>query len=399
MMRGLESKAPGWRRRIRDRKKDRRSKRQGQRGAALLLVVWIFIVLFVVVLDFASSMRDDGLATANLADETQVYYIALAGLNRAVYDILGQLEENPNALGLTGDDDDDDVGLQADESPGETEDEPNCGRVSADGRWYDCDFGGGSYSVRLLDESSRISLNIVADDARHPELTPLLRRVVERLLLGGNATEGVSVAEEREVSTIVDSILDWRDRNDEGEDETTHANGAEADYYARLPHPYAIKNGPFDSIEELLLVQGVTPELFYGIEGRPGLRDVFSVDGKSKFVNAMQAPAAVLRVLLNVDEETAQALVAEREEASFGFVERVRAMMMAVDPELAPLLRATPSPRMTVEAKGTMGDRLVAHVAAVMDLTDTFEGPTVMKWFDRVPGDWEGPGPTEDEGA
>lgn len=358
-------------------------------------MVWIFIVLFVVVLDFASSMRDDGLATANLADETQVYYIALAGLNRAVYDILGQLEENSGTLGGSGDDD---VGLPADEGLGETEEDLNCGRVTADGQWHDCDFAGGSYSVRLLDESSKISLNVVADDRRHSDLTPLLRRVVQRLLLGGNATEGVSVAEDREVSTVVDSILDWRD--DEGdEDEITHANGAEADYYAGLPRPYAIKNGRFDSLEELLLVRGVTPELFYGSDEQPGLRDIFSVDGRSKFINVMQAPAAVLRVLLNIDEETAQGLIAERDEVPLGFVERVRAMMMAVDPALAELLRATPSQRMTVEARGTMGDRIVAHVAAVMDLSDTFEGPTVLKWFDRVPAGWRGPEAGEDEGA
>src|SRR5262245_9938845 len=148
MARWFESGAARRRRRTGNRRAGRRSRRHGQRGAALLLVVWIFIVLFVVVLDFASSMRDDGLATANLADETQVYYIALAGLNRAVYDVLGQLEENPHALGQAGDDDDTDVGLTDDESPGETEDELACGPVKADGLWHDCDFGGGSYSVR-----------------------------------------------------------------------------------------------------------------------------------------------------------------------------------------------------------------------------------------------------------
>jgi general secretion pathway protein K len=395
----FEWKAPRWRRRTGIRPAERRARRRRQRGAALLLVVWIFIVLFVVVLDFASSMRDDGLATANLADETQVYFIALAGLNRAIYDVLRQLEENPNALDVGEDqegDDDDEVGLPGDEELGEAED-GICGEVMADGQWYECDFGGGSYSVRLLDESSKLGLNVLARE----ENTPLLRRIVERLLIGGNATEGVSVAEDREISTIVDSILDWYDNEGE-EDEITHPNGAEADYYAGLPQPYPIKNGRFDSLEELLLVRGVTPELFYGVDGQPGLRDIFSVDSTTKYINVLQAPAAVLRVLLNIDEEEAQALVAEREEQSFGFVERVRGMAMAVGPDgsvIAELFRGKPSTKMTVEARGTMGDRIVAHVAAVVDLKDTFEGPMVLKWFDRVPGDWKGPGDLGDEGA
>ncbi len=382
----FEWNATRWRRKTGIRQADRRGRRRRQRGAALLLVVWIFIVLFVVVLDFASSMRDDGLATANLADETQVYYIAVAGLNRAVYDVL----TDPNAQ-AGDDDDDDDVGLAVDEELGETED-GTCGRVTTNGRWYECDFAGGSYAVRVLDESSKLGLNALAGDQN----VQVLKYVVTWLLLGGNATEGVGVTESREIETVVDSILDWYD--DEGDEEITRLNGAEADYYSGLSQPYPIKNGRFDSLEELLLVRGVTPELFYGFDGRPGLREVFSVDSKTRHINVMQAPAAVLRVLLRIDEEEAQALVTQREEEPFGFVQQVQGMVG--DPMVAELLRGGRSPRATIEARGMMGDRVVAHVAAMVDdLDDDFEGPTYLKWFDRVPADWAGPGAVEDEGT
>ena len=96
--------------------------------------------------------------------------------------------------------------------------------------WYDTRDGNPEIYMRLLDESGKLSLNRAGEG--------LLKRVVTRLLVGGNATEGVSVNEQREIETVVHSILDWRDPDD-----LEHLNGAEADYYASLRRPYPIKNG------------------------------------------------------------------------------------------------------------------------------------------------------------
>jgi general secretion pathway protein K len=59
----------------------------------------------------------------------------------------------------------------------------------------------------------------------------------------------------------VDAILDWLDYGDSDEE---RPEGAERDYYAGLEIPYPCKNGPMDSVEELLLIPGITPELYYG---------------------------------------------------------------------------------------------------------------------------------------
>jgi len=68
---------------------------------------------------------------------------------------------------------------------------------------------------------------------------------------------------------IADAILDWIDADDDVRD-----NGAENEYYSGLAPPYRAKNGPLDSLEELLLVRGVTPELLFGTDrNRNGLRD------------------------------------------------------------------------------------------------------------------------------
>ena len=60
---------------------------------------------------------------------------------------------------------------------------------------------------------------------------------------------------------VADAILDFVDADDE-----TREFGAERDYYSQLPTPYAPVNGPLQSIEQLLLVRGVTPELLFGLD-------------------------------------------------------------------------------------------------------------------------------------
>ena len=41
-----------------------------ERGIALLMVIWIFMVLSVLSAQFSRAMRDDAVATQNLAEET-----------------------------------------------------------------------------------------------------------------------------------------------------------------------------------------------------------------------------------------------------------------------------------------------------------------------------------------
>jgi hypothetical protein len=68
---------------------------------------------------------------------------------------------------------------------------------------------------------------------------------------------------------VANAIVDWLDQDD-----TPRSNGAESDYYSSLSPPYQTKNGYIDSLDELLLVRGVTPQLLYGADlNRNGLID------------------------------------------------------------------------------------------------------------------------------
>ena len=55
------------------------------------------------------------------------------------------------------------------------------------------------------------------------------------------------------------AIIDWRDT-----DEDVTIGGAESETYLRLNPPYFCKNAPFESLDELRLVEGVTSEILFG---------------------------------------------------------------------------------------------------------------------------------------
>jgi type II secretory pathway component PulK len=61
--------------------------------------------------------------------------------------------------------------------------------------------------------------------------------------------------------STADAILDWCDADD-----TSRALGAESEYYSGLEPPYQPRNGTPASLEELLLVRGVTREQLFGAD-------------------------------------------------------------------------------------------------------------------------------------
>lgn len=70
--------------------------------------------------------------------------------------------------------------------------------------------------------------------------------------------------------SIADAILDWIDTDTE-----TRPAGCEDEYYSTLPSPYSCPNKPLQSVEELLLVRGVTPQLLFGADAnRNGMLDL-----------------------------------------------------------------------------------------------------------------------------
>jgi len=226
-----------------------------QAGIALLLVVWLLALLTVIAGEFIASGRVKAAAEHNKQDDLRGLALALAGYRAAVAALDDKIE-----------------GLELDSD----------GRLllryhgAADGvaaAAADVPLGDGTYSWRISAEDGLVNINTVP----RPVLSDLLKQC------------GLGPGAERD--TVIDSILDWRDPNRDH-----RLNGAEEDYYRGLDPPYSCKDGPFSVVEELLLVRGVTPELFAGSEvdgeKKPGLYDLVSVRGKYP-PNVWTAPQAV----------------------------------------------------------------------------------------------------------
>jgi len=101
---------------------------RSERGVALMMVLWIFMVLTVLVAEFSRGMRDEAVATQNMAEEVQARGVAMAGIGQALYRTLKAHQDSTE-----------------DQTP---EVDPDQWRP--DGTWYDGEFGGGKFSVGLV---------------------------------------------------------------------------------------------------------------------------------------------------------------------------------------------------------------------------------------------------------
>jgi hypothetical protein len=122
-------------------------------------------------------------------------------------------------------------------------------------------LGGVRYGFE--DESTRLNLSTIM--------------TLENTLPGSGKTLLMALPEMTE--EVADAILDWLD-----EDDDARELGAEVSYYSGLTPPYAPKNGPLETVEELLLVRGVTPQLLFGMDtNRNGMIDPHekTEDGKA----------------------------------------------------------------------------------------------------------------------
>ena len=146
----------------------------------------------------------------------------------------------------------------------------------------DIPFEEGTVSVNIIDELGKIQLNGLAvfpgarsfNDAQHQLWDRFLHLPVSQ----------DDTLEDIEPSMIINSVKDWLDSGDD--DAITGLNGAETDYYEDLDSPYQCKNGPFTHISELLLVRGITSELFGMLGGTQAISDFLTVHGMKPAANS-----------------------------------------------------------------------------------------------------------------
>ena len=180
------------------------------RGAALLLVLWLIVLLTALVGAFALSARVEGLQGRALSRGLVAGNAARAGVEYAL-----------TRVALT------DPRLQ----------------WRADGRPYRWRFGDAQVEISLIDEDGKVDLN----QADVPLLGALLRAL------------GV---EQTQSERLASAIVDWRDTDLL----TQPAGGGEDPDYASAGLPYGAKDAEIESVAELQQVLGFTPALYALIE-------------------------------------------------------------------------------------------------------------------------------------
>jgi len=139
----------------------------------------------------------------------------------------------------------------------------------------------GFISGRIIDQQGLFNLNnlaVVDDPAAVERYQQQLQRLFESL-------EGIDPYAAQQ---IVPAIRDWVDADQEPSD----LYGAEDNEYLGLELPYRAANRPMESVSELLLVRGMTPEIYRAI--RPYVTVLPEVPTA---INVNTAPVPVLRAL------------------------------------------------------------------------------------------------------
>lgn len=224
-----------------------------QHGIALVLVLWATTLLTVIAASFAFSMRTDTLLAQNLAASARAQALADAGVQRALYEMFKPIAD-----------------LQ---------------RWKGDGVPHQWEFGGGKLSIMVLDVSGKIDLNSASDD------------LLKGLLKSVGLTDEESIV-------LLDAIVDWRDGDD-----LPRPKGAEVAEYKAAGLKYRPANAPFETVNELQRVLGMTPDLY------ANLADALTVDSHQAGINAAIAPRKVLLALPGATAALVDAYLIARQEA------------------------------------------------------------------------------------
>jgi general secretion pathway protein K len=157
-------------------------------------------------------------------------------------------------------------------------------------------FGNGQGRMSITDHSGRLQINRLL---KKKEDTWIINEKQKKVWVNLLSAEEFELDEEEALS-IIEAIIDWLDEDDE----PLGFGGAESSYYQNLNSPYGPRNGPMEFVEELLLVKGITEELYFGTEEIPGLASLVTPHGMDGKININTADAFVLGALSDqIDQE------------------------------------------------------------------------------------------------
>jgi len=318
-----------------------------EKGVVLVVVLWVMLAMSMLALSFSASIRTEIDAARNVVDQKESYYLARAGIEYAIYKVIeaqsafariqqqreGDLQSIPPVL--TG--------------------------------YIDLPLARGGARVQINDETGKMNVNLAPGYLLYNLL----------IMVG---------LDEREADVITDSIEDWRDRDD-----LNRVNGAESNYYQGLAEPYLAKNGLFDVPEELTLVQGITPEIFYGRKGTTQDGDQVEYYALQKYlttfttinrINVNAAPLPVLAAIPGLDFDVAAEILRMRQEAPIANVTEIMEKIPGIPTEASRLLSTVRSNVYSLVSDGYLTDsEVIGRIRCVVRVNPSSpKGYAVLYW-------------------
>ena len=286
-----------------------------QAGIALISVLWVLALLTVIASALSFSVRNETKFARNVIASAQARHAAEGGIYLAVERLLTRAAQ-----------------------------------PRPDYAAYEFVVGQAHVRAVISDEAGKIDLN-----AAPPELLDGLLR-----------SAGVEAWQR---ANIVDAILDWRDA-----DQVTRINGAEDREYRAGGKDYGAKDARFDSVDELKLVLGMSPQLFRKI--RPAL----TVHSQQRGINPAAASRLVLLGIPGMGPDTVDAYLRLRSERDDS------GLPPPPPPSIDGRFRASATGSVyTIRSRARLGDGIAAELAATVTLRDAAErGFTIMSWDDET---------------
>jgi len=222
---------------------------RGQRGVALILVLWFIVLLGVLALGLSKMSRNNALIARQLSGVTQARQLAEGGVQLALANLLMASDEE---------------------------------RLLGDGEEFALSFEQGKVELVLWNESGKIDINY-ANEA-------LLTRLFVALDLPPEQSEALAAA-----------IADWRD-----EDDLSRLHGAEDEDYFAAGLAYGANDSAFTSVAELRRVLGMNEKIYQQIEA------YVTIYSKSEGINPKVAPLLVLLAASDTDASALEHYIQER---------------------------------------------------------------------------------------
>ncbi len=234
----------------------RRSTRSRSRGTILIVVLLTIVILTLSGFAFLNLMSSHNQSSRLLTSRMQSKFIADSGVDYVRLFLSQNDQEIHERGGLWHNENNQFTGVPVAIDP---QDPTRIGLFTIIAPTITDEGTPSGHRYGLTDESSKLNVNTL----------PYMDEYVQ----GGGRTLLMALPDMTD--QIADAIIDWVDSDDD-----VREYGAESPDYAG--EGYQAKNGPMDSIEELLLVRGVTPQLMFGKDdNRNGKIDINELGDRS----------------------------------------------------------------------------------------------------------------------